>query len=947
MFGIEFSNPWYLLLLIPAVAFTLIPYFRLSKRYRRTRNRITSMVLHMLVMFFAITLLAGLRFIYTEPNTQNEIIILVDVSETEEQSARERDEFVETVLKDARYDNYNVGVVTFGFDQNYAVPLTNDVESIYDAYKAAALPDTSATNIASALTYAKTLFTNPEAGKIVLVTDGKETDEEARSVIRSIATQGLSIDVAYVGSAYVGNDALITGVEMPDYYVAKGEECSITVTVQSRGENEISISMYDNDELSKEGKQVVTFEEGDSTKTITFLHSFDSEGLHALSFEMDVYDDILEHNNVYCSYYYLDIFNNILILQKEDNTSDDLIAMLNAEGSSSEKTYEITPVTITSELVPTSLDALRLYDQIILNNISNDDLELHEGLDEMLQSYVYDCGGGLFTVGGTSEDSSAVNAYDPDDMNTKEASVYREMLPVRAVEYTPPVAIELIIDRSGSMTETGSDGTTFFDAAVAGAVALLDGLEAKDYMGIMTLDDTYAEILPLTPGSQRDRIKEAIGSISDPNGNTNFGTAIESAAQRLWDQKDVAKRHIIIITDGAPGDAPEDYQAVIAKAFKDKGVTLSILLIGSLSKTIEDAMWDAVNSVGALVDYEVPENKKGKVYTAANTGDVVTGILEDLAAPTITDINEEPFYPIINNVTSPLFQGVERGENNRLTMQLGGFYGVEARNSADTVLVGDYNVPIYVQWKYGAGMVGSFMSDLQYTEWSAEFMADESGQKFIRNVVNNLMPTQSIRLNEITVRLVEDNYTNVLNVYTDLAEGEYVKGVISYETKEGNEYTVSLNEVGDPSVKSDCYVTVALSADNKYSRCNFVAKEGCAYTITLTKVKADGTEISCATYKSFGYSEEYDTTITATEEELEEKLTDWANRGNGVLIGDLEDPWEIFENFITEFVRVFDPRFLFMILAIILFLLDIAVRKFKFKWPHEIIRDHKNRKSSK
>ena len=35
-----------------------------------------------------------------------------------------------------------------------------------------------------------------------------------------------------------------------------------------------------------------------------------------------------------------------------------------------------------------------------------------------------------------------------------------------------------------------------------------------------------------------------------------------------------------------------------------------------------------------------------------------------------------------------------------------------------------------------------------------------------------------------------------------------------------------------------------------------------------------------------------------------------------------------------------------MILALICFLLDVAVRKFKFKWPHEIIRDYKAKKEA-
>ena len=61
-FTIYFSNPWLLLLLVPAVALTLIPYFRRPKRYRRTRNRIVSMTLHLIAMLLTVSLLAGLEF---------------------------------------------------------------------------------------------------------------------------------------------------------------------------------------------------------------------------------------------------------------------------------------------------------------------------------------------------------------------------------------------------------------------------------------------------------------------------------------------------------------------------------------------------------------------------------------------------------------------------------------------------------------------------------------------------------------------------------------------------------------------------------------------------------------------------------------------------------------------------------------------------------------------
>jgi hypothetical protein len=50
-------------------------------------------------------------------------------------------------------------------------------------------------------------------------------------------------------------------------------------------------------------------------------------------------------------------------------------------------------------------------------------------------------------------------------------------------------------------------------------------------------------------------------------------------------------------------------------------------------------------------------------------------------------------------------------------------------------------------------------------------------------------------------------------------------------------------------------------------------------------------------------------------------------------------------NFRKTLDREYDPRILFLILVIVFVLLDIAVRKFKFKWPHELIREHKQRKA--
>ena len=945
---IHFSHPIVLWLIVVAAILTLIPYFRLAKRYRKTRNRITSIVLHMIVMVLAVTTLAGIRFDYEIPNDENEIIVLVDMSETEEQSQQARDEFVRVVLDDSRFDNYKVGVVTFGFDQEYAVPLTYDVEKVYDRYLKAATPDTSATNIAAALEYTKDLFENPATAKIVLVTDGKETDKKANDVIRDVAAQGTKVDIAHITSSYEGNDVQIVGIELPDYHINVGEECTIKVLVQSRTTTTALVELTDKG-VATEQNTVATeeFDLIEGLQTLSMQYTFTWEGLHQLQASLKLSGDLLEENNVYSSYLYLEVYNNILVLERTEGESDAFVEMMNANV---EIPYKFTVKTVYAEDLPKTVDELRLYDQVVLNNISNDDLKKAQTgnpelpFDVMLETYVNEYGGGLFTIGGKDEEGNA-NAYNRQDMY---GSLYQQMLPVQAINYTPPVGVVIIIDRSGSMADTDNFGDVKLDAAKAGASACLSVLTERDYVGIMTLDDQQSIVLDMTPRTQEAQILAAIDSIKDANGGTVFPEAIQTAGIMLRALEKVDKRHIMLVSDGeVTPDQKEAYETYIQNYYEVDKITFSVIAIGQKEGT--SAYKDTEKAVAL---------GHGRLYTADNASELIYGMREDLNAPEITEVTEETFSPIVHNLMSPLLKGVQLGteENfNKFATTLDGFFGVKVRSSAELVLVGDYEVPIYAQWKYGKGMVGSFMCDLN-GGWSSTFMADESGQTFIRNVVNNLMPTETIRPSNINFDLKENNYINQLSIYSPLDEtkGEYYKGEL-IATIDGEEVKMSLNEVTAGNAETlrslPCYVTTALSASNHYSRCDFVVKQGGTYKIVLTKcdaqgnvIKTDEQEVKVEIYKTFAYSEEYNSFTETIETEVKQTVQKWAERGNGVVIEDIEDPWEVFNGFVTALPKSFDPRVLFMIIAIVLFLLDVAVRKFKFKWPHELIREYRKKK---
>ena len=940
------SSPLWLLLLIPAVVLTLLPYLKLAKRYRRTRNRIGSVVLHLVIMLLATLTLAGMEVHYETPNDENEIIVLVDVSDTEAQSKAKRDRFVQLVLEDSQYDNYKVGVVTFGFDQVYAVPLTYEVDSIFEQYQLSLqenLPDTTATNLADALEYTRVLFENPQTSKIVLVTDGKETDKNASvTAIRAVASQGTKMDVAYVASMYAGSDVQIVGIELPEYHVNVDENCTIKVLLESNIAANVVVTLKDVGE-GNVAESSDSYTIADGSQSIAYDHIFTWEGLHELRFDVVVAGDVLTANNVYSTYLSLEVYNNVLILESTDGSSQALTTMMN-EGLT--VPYDFTVMNVADDGIPKTVEELRLYDQVILNNVSNADLTMvDEKFSTNLEEYVKVYGGGLFTVGGHDKEGNA-HAYNRKDMA---GSIYQQMLPVQAINYTPPVGVMFVIDRSGSMNTMDPYGDVMLESAKAGAANALSALSERDYVGIMTLDDVQATILPMTPRTQESKIRTAINSITSlgDSAGTIFQDAIFRAGTALRSLGNVDKRHIILVTDGQPSDKPEEYEPYIENFYKTDGITLSIIMIGQAEGSAP------YNQMKTAV-----EKGHGNLYAVEQTAKLVELMRKDLNAPAITEvvIPEGGFYPIINNLTSPLVYGLERGEGvlnlNKLSMTLDGFFGVKARSNADVVLMGDYEVPIYAQWAYGEGMVGSFMCDLNGV-WSASFMGDENGAQFIRNVVNNLMPTEDIRPQMLNCKLTEDNYTNNLSIFTPLENGEYVKGEI-IGRENGIEFSVSLNEVtaGTSEELRDaiCYVEVPLSASNNYSRCDFIVRGTGTYKIVLTKydkngniVKENGEDVIVELYKSFGHSEEYDTNVDITA--VKENLSYLAQRADGTVIENLEDPAEVFEGFVTAIPHVYDPRMTFMVMAIVLFLMDIAVRKFKFKWPHELIRAYKEKKN--
>ena len=883
-----------MLLLIPALFFTLFPYFRIEKKYRRTRNRIVSVVLRCIVMSLAIFMLSGLTFKYETPNKENELILLVDSSYSNRESSEQKQVFIQSVI-DKCGEEYKVGIVKFGYDQVYAGRLSNDANAVYQEYLQSPDPNTTATNVAAALEYSRGLLTKPKTSKIVLISDGIETDGEALDKINEIASDGIKIDTVYYPNE-THMEVQIVNVELPKKAIEANVPFTMKVNIKSNvyGEGQkMSLALIDNgDEIGSNEIALLNEEQ-----TVEISYEIEETGLHQLCFKIENDQDTLTENNVYYTYVYLEVFDNILIVEKDEGESSALEQMLKDNG------YTVTSYSIQNDsaLIPTDVNKLCDYEQVILVNIANKDMPA--GFDEILYDYVHELGGALFTVGGNNDTDIQGNlvphAYNRDDMIN---SLYQDMLPVQVVNYTPPVAVMILIDSSGSM---GSGEDSNLGKAKDGAFACLEALTSNDFCGVATFQHQYDEKLTVTPVSRRKEIENAIEEISDiSQGGTVYSTALEGAGAAL-SAVDVERRHIILVSDGQPND--EEYVDFI-KENALAGITMSVVFTGGGADDLA-AMQVAAELGG------------GKCYNVPNVDKLAETMFQDLVQEAIEEIAYGEEFSLTIGDYSRAIAGIKQEEIPKLT----GYYGTRLKKGALAPLKGKY-VPIYAEWDYGNGSVGSFMCDLNGT-WSGQFMDSPVGEKLVCNIVNSLFPSKALEKRDIQLTFEEDNYTTYMNVYSDLGETDVVE--------------VKITPISEDAIGYYTDKEIPVQSSNRYTRFSYEIIHSGVYQISVQKKDENGVVLAEKNfYQTFSYSKEYDAFPDA-ETTGEVYLSKLAEDGRGVQV---ENVLDVFASFSKTLHREYDPRVLFAILAMVLLLLDIAARKFKFKWPHEIIRDRRAKK---
>ena len=144
-----------------------------------------------------------------------------------------------------------------------------------------------------------------------------------------------------------------------------------------------------------------------------------------------------------------------------------------------------------------------------------------------------------------------------------------------------PVAVVLVIDRSGSMSyrcPVANVNRDLIDIAKESAAGVVNALSIWDYVGVVSFAGNARMDIGITSATQGSLVLDAIAEIEAGGGGAIYSEAIQTAGSMLqvFGYGRVVSRHIIFITNGEPHESFDEFASYIEFFYKE-GITLSVV----------------------------------------------------------------------------------------------------------------------------------------------------------------------------------------------------------------------------------------------------------------------------------------------------------------------------------------------------------------------------------
>jgi Ca-activated chloride channel homolog len=519
------------------------------------------------------------------------------------------------------------------------------------------------------------LAATPAGGRVVLLSNGRQTGGEATEASAAARARGVTVDAVPLPEG--GRDAAVTRLHVPAALHA-GDPLPVEVTVRSTVVAAATVSLLEDG--TPRGTRPVHLAVGDNPYLLSLTAP--GPGAHALRVVVRTTGDANRGNDALAATLRVVPRPRALVVAAGASR---LPAILRGDG--------IAVATSTPSRLPADPKALGRYDLIALDDVAGP--ELGTAPARALATAVRTGETGLVVLGGPHAFSLG-GYYD---------SPLQDALPVASLKpgnlQRRNLGLEMVLDRSGSMGEAvnGVPKIAMLRVATRSATAFL--AKHHDQFGAIAFDVAPHVVVPLTrldSPAQATAVNRSIERIR-AEGGTNIYKALAAGARQI-EASPERNRHIVLLSDGI---SEKGSYAALVPRLRAEHITVSTVALGV------DADFELLSGIAKATGghfYATEDPRELPKIFAKDTRAAARpvrlhgtiGVTPGEDSPVVRDLAGSKLPPLHGNVVTELKPG---GQAVLL--------GADKDHPPD---------PVLAQWQYGAGRVVTWTPGLG-DEWAS------------------------------------------------------------------------------------------------------------------------------------------------------------------------------------------------------------------------------------
>ncbi|MFJ8261708.1 VWA domain-containing protein [Rummeliibacillus sp. NPDC094406] len=266
------------------------------------------------------------------------------------------------------------------------------------------------------------------------------------------------------------------------------------------------------------------------------------------------------------------------------------------------------------------------------------------------------------------------------------------------------------------MDRSGSMTGNKIELAKEAAARSVELLRKNDTFGFIAFDDRPWSIIDTAPLKNKKQAIADILSVS-PEGGTEIFQSLQLAYQQLEPLK-LQRKHIILLTDGQSSTS-SSYEQLI-EGGKKSNITLSTVAIGD-------------DADRRLLE-ELARFGTGRFYDVRDEETVPSILSRETSMMTRTYIEDNPFYPMITSGApwNALFtDGVP---------QMNAYIATTAKQTSKVIAKSNQKDPVIAEWNYGLGKSIAYTSDTS-GKWAGDWARWDKWSRFWNTAVSEILPS--------------------------------------------------------------------------------------------------------------------------------------------------------------------------------------------------------------